>query len=177
MPSVARLRRIHAHVPLALLALLLARPAPIANLAGGALVLAGLALRGWAAGYLAKGAALCTDGPYRYLRHPLYLGSLLAALGFCIMANVLWAWLVVLPPFLALYTWQTLAEERTLRRLYPDAYPRYAAQVPMLLPRPTRRPPGPWRLSLALANREHYHAVVTLALAGLFHAKMLWGER
>src|SRR5688572_13869675 len=60
----------------------MSHPAPAARLwAGLALALAGVLLRGWAAGYLEKGRKLAQDGPYSFLRHPLYDGSFLIALG------------------------------------------------------------------------------------------------
>ena len=46
--------------------------------------LAGLALRAWAAGCLAKDQQLATGGPYSYVRNPLYLGTLLVAAGLAI---------------------------------------------------------------------------------------------
>ncbi len=166
-----KLRRIHGHVPLALLGLLLARPAPLTSLAGSALVLAGIALRIWAAGLLVKGGELCTDGPYRFLRHPLYLGSLIAAVGFAIMMNVIWGWVIILPLFIILYTLQVLDEERRLRALYGAAHEQYARIVPMLLPRPWKPAAGagrPWQWSRALANREQWHILTTLILVTLF---------
>jgi protein-S-isoprenylcysteine O-methyltransferase Ste14 len=177
VPVVSRARRIHAHIPLAILALVLARPSPIANLVGTGVVLAGIALRVWAAGVLRKGGGLCTGGPYRIVRHPLYAGSLVAALGFSIMMNVVWAWVLVFPLFVVLYAGQVLAEERDLRARYGEAHREWAQRVPMLLP---TRPAAPgrgreWRMSQVLANREHYHAAVTLALAALFHVKAHWG--
>jgi protein-S-isoprenylcysteine O-methyltransferase Ste14 len=174
---LGRLRRIHAHIPLALLALLLARPSPATNAVGTALIAAGLAVRLWAAGVLEKNRDLCTHGPYRYVRHPLYLGSLLAALGFAVMMNVRWAWLAVLPLFLILYAAQLLAEERLLRQRYGGAHAEYARQVPLLIPLPGRAASGDtsfWRLRRALANREHYHLLFTVLLLVLFYLKHHW---
>src|ERR1700722_10294856 len=43
--------------------------------------IAGLALRAWAAGHLAKDQRLAVSGPYAFTRNPLYLGTLITALG------------------------------------------------------------------------------------------------
>jgi len=174
-----KLRRIHGHVLLAVLGLWLARPSLGLNLLGSACVLVGLALRVWAAGLLEKGGELCTDGPYRYVRHPLYLGSLLAAVGFAIMINAIWGWAAVLPLFLALYALQVLAEERHLDLTYGAAHADFTSSVPLLIPRFGRVAEGkgrPWRLSQALANREQYHLVVTLLLTALFFLKWYLGR-
>ena len=177
LQGAGRLRRIHFHLLLAVLALLLARPDFVAVLAGTALVAAGVGLRVWAAGLLVKGGELCTQGPYGLVRHPLYLGSFVAALGFCVMMNVKWAWLIVLPLFVILYWAQVRLEESYLRGEYGEAHAEYAKRVPMLVPRLGRAAggAGSWCLSQALANREHRHLLVTTALVGLFFLRALWG--
>ena len=178
MARVAKLRRVHWHLVLALLALILARPSLRATVVGGAVVAAGLMLRAWAAGFLEKGGGLCRDGPYRYLRHPLYLGSFVSAVGFCAMANVVWGWVMVLPLFAILYGVQVSLEERFLRARYSEEYARYAARVPMVIPRFAggAGESRAWRLERALLNREHWHVLMALALAGLFFIKWRWGQ-
>jgi len=171
------LRRIHGHLVLALLGVVLAQPGLVTNLMGSGLVAAGLALRLWAAGVLEKGGGLCTDGPYRYVRHPLYVGSFLAAVGFCLMMNVVWGWALVLPLFVALYAAQVSLEERRLRAEHGDRHAAYAAGVPSILPRFRKGASGEgrgWSLSQVLVNREQYHVLVTLALVGLFYVRLYW---
>ena len=59
-----------------------------ASLAWGVPVsIAGLALRGWAAGCLYKDSRLATSGPYAHLRNPLYLGTLLVATGLVVASR------------------------------------------------------------------------------------------
>ncbi len=179
MRFAGKLRRIHGHLVLAVLGLVLARPGPTTNLIGSALILAGMALRVWAAGMLEKGGDLCTDGPYRFVRHPLYLGSTVAAVGFAVMMNVLWGWVLIVPLFLVLYGAQVLSEERHLRASHGPAHAQFAAAVPLIVPWPGRAAAGTgrrWRLSLALVNREHYHVVVTASLAALLFVKAYLGS-
>jgi protein-S-isoprenylcysteine O-methyltransferase Ste14 len=167
--------RIYGHFVLALLALGLARPTLKANLIGLLLVVAGMVIRVWAAGLLEKGVRLCTDGPYRFVRHPLYLGSLLGAAGFALMMNVLWGWVIIFPLFAILYGSQVAEEERLLRQRYGEAHAQFARTVPIVFPLPWRigQPGGArWSFTQMLKNREHYHVVVTLVLAGLFFGKM-----
>lgn len=173
MTILGGLRRIHVHLLLAVLALLLARPRLATNMLGTLLVVAGLLVRVWAAGVLEKGGDLCTDGPYRHVRHPLYLASFIAALGFCVMMDVVWAWLVVLPIFVAIYAAQAILEERRLRAEFGEAHAEYARRVPMILPR-LRADGGQgrrWQLHRVRVNREHYHLLVTSLLVAAFYVK------
>jgi hypothetical protein len=128
----------------------------------------------WAAGVLEKGGGLCTDGPYRHVRHPQYLGSLVSALGFAVMTNVIWGWAILFPMFVVLYLVQIASEERGLRRTHGEAYGEYVTRVPMLLPRLARVRTArarSWRLARVLANREQYHVLATLTLIVLFFLK------
>ena len=79
----------------AIAAFALARPTPGSLTAGLAVALLGEALRVWAAGHLEKGREITTSGPYRLVRHPLYLGSVLMGLGFMVAARDVIVTLVV----------------------------------------------------------------------------------
>ncbi len=100
------------------------------------LVLPGLWLRGYAAGYVKKNAELTRTGPYAYTRNPLYLGSMGIAFGFAVAAGQLWLGLLLVVMFLAIYVPTILSEETFLRGAFP-AFDEYAKRVPRLLPRLT----------------------------------------
>jgi protein-S-isoprenylcysteine O-methyltransferase Ste14 len=118
---------------------------------GAALTLAAAALRTWAAAYMRSevvhdprvhDARLVADGPYRYVRNPLYLGTVLMALGIAVAASRSGS--VVLALAIVLFQYRlTLREERALVATQGESYRRYLATVPRLLPslRP-RLPPG-----------------------------------
>src|ERR671914_2787073 len=59
----------------------LARPTATSLALGGAVAVAGELIRVWAAGHLDKGREVTQSGPYRFTRHPLYVGSAIVALG------------------------------------------------------------------------------------------------
>src|SRR5690606_30753053 len=63
------------------------RPTPESLAWGLPVSLAGLALRTWAAGHLAKNERLATEGPYAHTRNPLYIGTSLVAAGLAIAAR------------------------------------------------------------------------------------------
>ena len=100
------------------------------------LVLPGLWLRGYAAGYVKKNAELTRTGPYAYTRNPLYLGSMGIAAGFAVAAGRLWLGVLLVVMFLAIYVPTILSEESFLRGAFPS-FDEYAQRVPRLLPRLT----------------------------------------
>jgi protein-S-isoprenylcysteine O-methyltransferase Ste14 len=70
-------------------ALWLAHPTWWSIVAGGAVAGAGEAIRVWAAGHLEKGREVTRSGPYRWVAHPLYVGSAVIALGVAIAGRSL----------------------------------------------------------------------------------------
>lgn len=117
----------------------LARPTPQSMLLGSLPVMAGVGLRLWATGHLVKTDDLTMTGPYAYVRHPLYLGTLLIAFGFAWMAaSAPAAWLLgaILLGYFGYYLpYKDRIEGARLESLYGDAFRRYAVAVPRLVPR------------------------------------------
>lgn len=108
-------------------ALVLARPTRDSLIAGAAVVAAGEAIRVWAAGHLEKSREVTTSGPYRFTRHPLYLGSAIITLGF-VMASRSIAVAIIAAVYLGLtYTAAIRREERFLTAQFGEAYPDYKA--------------------------------------------------
>jgi protein-S-isoprenylcysteine O-methyltransferase Ste14 len=126
---------------------------------------AGLALRAWAAGHLAKNQRLSTSGPYTYTRNPLYLGTLIVAAGLAVACRSAGLALLFAAVFLMVYLPVIMLEEQHLRKLFPE-YADYAARVPVLIPyRKSRHGPDSFQWAFYRKNRE-YQAVVGFA-AGL----------
>lgn len=126
-----RSRIARARVPLGFLAAAvafwLAQPTPQSLMIGLAVAIPGEALRIWAAGHIDKSREITRSGPYRYVRHPLYLGSTLLGIGFGVAAH---SWPVLL--LAALYLGVTLmaamrAEEAMLETKFPGDYSAYRA--------------------------------------------------
>lgn len=145
---------------------------------GAALAFAGLLLRASGAGHLAKNQTLATGGPYQYIRHPLYLGSILAGAGYCI-AGGKWWFVALLAVFLgAVYAPVIRREEARLREIFPQVYSDYARKVPFFIPRLSTRPalpspPSRFSWSLYRKNREYqaflaYVAIVFVLLLKLY---------
>lgn len=115
--------------------LVLARPSPVYLAVGSALVVAGLALRAWAAGCLEKSARLATGGPYARTRNPLYLGSSLMGAGFAIAGRSLVMAAALAALLVFVYSPVIRREAEFLEGRFGHDYRRYAAQVPLFVPR------------------------------------------
>jgi protein-S-isoprenylcysteine O-methyltransferase Ste14 len=113
-----------------------ARPTWISLGAGFAVAALGVLIRALASGHIRKNAELATTGPYAYTRNPLYLGSIIIAIGFIIAARNIWIGIGALAMFAFIYMPVIAAEEKYLRAAFPG-YGQYANQVPRLLPRLT----------------------------------------
>jgi protein-S-isoprenylcysteine O-methyltransferase Ste14 len=139
--KIVRRIRVPLGFVVAAIVLLFAAPAPRSFLWSLPLVLFGLWLRGYAAGYVKKNSELTQTGPYAYTRNPLYLGSMSLAAGFAVAAggistNRWWLLVLLVTMFLAIYVPTILSEEAFLRATFPD-FEDYARHVPRLLPRLT----------------------------------------
>lgn len=103
----------------------LARPTPLTLAVGGTLAVIGEAIRLWAAGHLEKNREVTASGPYRWTRHPLYVGSSLMGGGFAVAAaRVDVAFLVALYLSVTL-TAAILSEERFLAERFGEVHGRY----------------------------------------------------
>jgi hypothetical protein len=90
-----------------------------------------------------RSEALVADGPYRFVRNPLYLGTLLLGVGLGVAASPLgWAVLVIGLSFEVLRL--AVREEGMLRERHGEAFRRYARAVSRFLPslRPRVPPAG-----------------------------------
>lgn len=84
-------------------------------------------------GLLPEARGLVTRGPYRLVRHPVYLGEFGAVVGFLIGAPSAWN-LGAAAMFVAAQAVRMRLEERALEHEFP-AYAAYAVTTPRLLPR------------------------------------------
>lgn len=134
--KVARRARVPLGFVVAAIFLIFAAPSWRSLLWSLLLVIPGLWLRGYAAGYVKKNAELTRTGPYAYTRNPLYLGSILIAFGFAIAAARWWLAVLLVGMFLLIYVPTILSEEQFLRGAFAD-FDEYARRVPRLFPRPT----------------------------------------
>jgi protein-S-isoprenylcysteine O-methyltransferase Ste14 len=115
---------------------------PLVGAAGVALCVLGIGLAIWARVHLGRNwgmpmsakenPELITTGPYRFVRHPIYTGILVAMLGSVLGESVFWALPLVL--FGAFFVYSARREEALMIRQFPDQYPAYMQRSNMLLP-------------------------------------------
>jgi len=119
-------------------------PRPIVEIAGFALFAAGISLRWYAIIVLGRfftvNVAIAQDhrlieaGPYRFVRHPSYTGSLLAFLGLGVCCGN-WASLAALMiPILAVFLRRVQVEEAALVAVFGDRYRDYIRRTKRLIP-------------------------------------------
>jgi protein-S-isoprenylcysteine O-methyltransferase Ste14 len=146
-------------------ALWLARPTWNSLVAGALVALAGEGIRVWAAGHVEKSREVTASGPYRFVRHPLYLGSALLGVGFVIAAAN-----VVVAAMVLAYLGTTIpaairAEEAHLREKFGEAYDAYADRRHASVARTFS-----WRR--VFSNREHHTLAGLVAAIGVLMVKM-----
>lgn len=94
----------------------------------------GLLIRMWAAGYIHKNQEVTKAGPYKMLRHPLYLGNFLAGLGFALFVNF-WPLVVLfVAVFSVVYYKKMRLEEAFLTEKFGDEYRTYMQNTPRIIP-------------------------------------------
>ena len=109
---------------------------------GLTLFLGGLAFAVWARVHLGRNwgvpmsqrvdPELVTSGPYRYVRHPIYSGILLALVGTALGLDLYW----FVPAAAAgvYFVYSATVEERLMSERFPTQYPAYRARTRMLVP-------------------------------------------
>ena len=104
-------------------------------LAGAALVLKSRAVLGPAWSLVPKSnQGLVTSGPYRLVRHPIYLGFAMLAAGQALAFGNWPALMVVLFGVVPTFAWRAHAEEKLLKRTFGERYAIYRQRTKMILP-------------------------------------------
>jgi protein-S-isoprenylcysteine O-methyltransferase Ste14 len=180
--KIARRIRVPLGFAFAAAYLWLATPTVRSLLVGCCIAGIGLLVRGLASGHVTKNEQLTMTGPYAYTRNPLYLGSLIIALGFAI-ASRSWLVVVIAVTFLfAIYLPVIRSEEEFLRTRFPE-FDQYSRNVPRLFPRfrPFRSSASSFSWHLYWKHREYNaalgSALIVAALLLKPFIRVLWRAR
>ena len=103
----------------------------------------------WALMYISgnKSHEIITDGPYSIVRHPLYLFSLLGAVGIGLVSENLLVLAVIIIFYVIYYPFTVLAEEKKLENKFGQTYLEYKRVTPIFM------------LKLSLYKGPHFYTV------------------
>jgi len=176
--------RSYTPIPLGLMIVYFARPGNTHLTLGIPLLLMGETIRIWAVSYAGGqtrtrrvGApALCSSGPFAFVRNPLYIGNMLMYAGIVLIAGSANVWLMVATTFLFFLIQYALIislEEETLALLFGEEYEEYKNNVPGLFPRISRwetrddREPSNLLKTLKTEKRTLQNVVLILILISI----------
>jgi protein-S-isoprenylcysteine O-methyltransferase Ste14 len=152
-----------------------ARPDWLSLGLSGVVVALGVFLRAMASGHVEKNQQLAMTGPYAYSRNPLYLGSIIIAVGFVIASRDVWVAAGILIFFAIIYVPVIRSEEGFLRQRFGE-YESYAQRVPRLLPRALwfSGLTADFSRELYLQHREYNALIGAAAMLAALVVKMHW---
>ena len=109
---------------------------------GAVLCILGIAFAIWARFHLGKNWSshpalkenheMVTSGPYRFIRHPIYTGILLAELGTGLAVGYIWLIPLVLGAII--FVRRVSIEEKIMMKQFPDKYSEYKKHTKALIP-------------------------------------------
>jgi protein-S-isoprenylcysteine O-methyltransferase Ste14 len=115
---------------------------PVLGAVGAVVFVMGIALAIWARVQLGRNwgmpmtqkaePELVTDGPYRFVRHPIYSGLLAGVLGTALATNLIG--LIIVAVLGGYFYYSASVEEKNLTATFPTAYPAYRTSTKMLIP-------------------------------------------
>jgi protein-S-isoprenylcysteine O-methyltransferase Ste14 len=131
--------------------LLYSRPTFVTMLIGAILVAIGEAIRFWGVSYAGSetrttgnvgGSNLVTQGPFAYVRNPLYIGNIIMYFGISIMSNSLFPFLQIISIlyFAFQYYFIIVEEEGFLREKFTEKYENYFKSVNRFIPKTSPYP-------------------------------------
>jgi len=140
--------RSYTPIPFLLVMIYFAQPSVTSLIAGFSIALVGELIRYWGVSWAgsetrttggAGGTFLIINGPFGYLRNPLYIGNILMYVGFGIMSMSLFPYLqiVTFSFFVIQYHFIVMGEEKFLRAKFGNGYEDYCKNVPRFFPRLT----------------------------------------
>ena len=148
-PDIRRLifkYRSYTPIPFLLVMIWFAHPTLASMVCGFVLVTGGEALRFWGVSIAGSetrttgrvgGTFLITNGPFAYVRNPLYLGNMLMYVGVGVMSMAIFPWLVIVAGvwFYVQYYLIVTQEEEYLQKQFGKAYTEYENAVGRFFPR------------------------------------------
>ena len=144
--NVAFTYRSYTPIPFLIVMVLFAEPTITSLTIGFLIVFLGELIRFWGVSIAGSetrttgevgGTYLITNGPFAYVRNPLYVGNMLLYAGVGVMSMALYPWLLIVAIawFYVQYTLIVSREEEFLREKFGSDYEQYCQQVRRFVPR------------------------------------------
>ena len=77
---------------------------------------------------------LIKSGPYKYIRHPIYLGIIFELIGIAVISNTFYALIFIFCINAPLYIIRAIYEEKTSKERFGEGYIIYKNEVPFMIP-------------------------------------------
>ena len=139
-------------------------------IAGSIVAAVGALIRLWASGHVKKNKVLATDGPYAYVRHPLYVGNILILLGFSIASSLWWAYALMAFLILFYYPPAISYEDAKLNRIFGEEWQNWSRNIHALIPTFTNKAgstSSEWSFKQSLF--QNLEPVIVLYLIGFMY--------
>jgi len=138
--------RSYTPIPFLLVMVYFAQPTPLSLVIGFAVLFIGEIIRFWGVSIVGAetrttgtvgGTYLSTNGPFAYVRNPLYVGNMLVYAGVGVMSMALFPWMLIaaLCWFYVQYYLIVTREEEYLAGTFGDEYALYRKSVRRFIPR------------------------------------------
>lgn len=117
-------------------------PVPLATVLGIILFALGLTVFAWAVAYLRLESLgviepvsekLLEVGPYQYVRHPIYLGEIIALIGLALALRSLWGVAATLVLFVPISVYRARLEEVAVARRFGERWSAYVRDTSFIL--------------------------------------------
>ena len=162
-------------VSFVILVSLAGRPHKTLFIIGAVCAILGIAARLWASGHIKKNKALATDGPYAYVRHPLYVGNITLGVGFCFASGLWWSYPLFIVILLIFYPHAIRHEDEKLHHMFKGDWEQWYKKTRALIPRLTPYQPNQessWSFMQSL--RHNGEPVIALFLLSWLYILSLW---
>ena len=117
-----------------LLVSILGKPEQALIYAGTVIAILGALVRLWASGHVKKNKELATDGPYAYVRHPLYVGNILLLVGFAMASSLWWSFILMIALLMFYYPPTIAYEDNKLHNFFGESWKQWSETTHALIP-------------------------------------------
>ncbi|MBS1270131.1 MAG: hypothetical protein MAG794_01085 [Gammaproteobacteria bacterium] len=121
----------------------------------------GMLLQLWVFGCIKTREVLAVNGPYMFVRNPMYIARFLLIAGLILMTGYLWFLLVFVPLYYFYMANRVNREEPVLVEAFGEAYREYRNHVPRFIPRLTPYEKGRFAF-FSMENFQRQHGVLNL---------------